>query len=931
MAKKPDGSTKLTGLRRQAEEALRATNRDVAAMPVKDVQQLVHELQVHQIELEMQNDELRRAQMELEAARDRYVDLYDFSPAGHLTLNTQGKIVEANLRAGTLLGINRRKLIGQPLARFIAPSDEGTFHRHCQEVLKTGTQQTCEVHLREKAGASACVHLASLAVHEESGRITHWRTSLLDVSDRKLAEFALHESEARLRVMLDHSPSLIFLKDLKGRYLDVNQQFERTFHLIRQGIIGKTDHDIFPPEQATAFRANDLKVLEAGRSLQSEEVALHDDGPHTSIVSKFLLRRLDGTPYAICGITTDITERKWAEAAMREALETLDATRDGAFIFDPLMLRFSYVNEGAVRQVGYSREELLRMTPLDIKPEFDEPRFRAMIAPLVSGAESAHSFTTVHRRKDGVDVPVEINLQCVGAGTARARMIAIVRDITERKRAEEERAFLTLRNEALVKSFGEIVYDWRPREDIVIWDGACTEVLGYTLDEMGSNTESWMSRVHPDDLQRVLDEVNRATQEHRLVNLEYRFKRNDRSYCWMHDQGVTYVDERGTLKQLIGVFRDITERKVAEEALQASDAFTRAVLNSLSAHVCVLDKDGVILKTNDAWKEFAIFNSDRTVTGVDVGQNYLDVCRRAIAGGESSAQVIVDGVAAVLGGSQPSFSAEYACHSPEEERWFMMRVTPLKEAQGVVISHTDISGRVRMAQLLEQNLLLLDQKRGELESLSGKLIQAQEQERKRIARELHDDFNQRLAALSVELESMERAPIAPPEPVARQLGTIRVQVGQLSDDLHDLAYRLHPSLLDHVGLEVAMRDHVAEFTKRTGLPVMFTAREVPGTLSPEIATNLFRVMQESLQNVSKHAQATDVTVRLSGSSKGIGVSVRDNGKGFDLESKDARVNGLGLVSMQERARGLGGFLRIHSLPRNGTKVCAWIPRYRDGA
>ena len=112
---------------------------------------------------------------------------------------------------------------------------------------------------------------------------------------------------------------------------------------------------------------------------------------------------------------------------------------------------------------------------------------------------------------------------------------------------------------------------------------------------------------------------------------------------------------------------------------------------------------------------------------------------------------------------------------------------------------------------------------------------------------------------------------------------------------------------------------------------MFTAREVPGTLSPEIATNLFRVMQESLQNVSKHAQATEVMVSLSGSSKGIGLSVRDNGKGFDLESKDARANGLGLVSMQERARGLGGFLRIHSLPRNGTKVCAWIPRYRDGA
>jgi len=233
--------------------------------------------------------------------------------------------------------------------------------------------------------------------------------------------------------------------------------------------------------------------------------------------------------------------------------------------------------------------------------------------------------------------------------------------------------------------------------------------------------------------------------------------------------------------------------------------------------------------------------------------------------------------------------------------------------------------------VLEQSVLLLGEKRVELESLTGKLIEAQEEERKRIARELHDDFNQRLAALSVELESMERAPIAPPEQVVRQLAAIRAQVGHLSDDLHDLAYRLHPSLLEHVGLEVALRDHVAEFTKRTGLPVTFDACKVPETLSQEIATNLFRVMQESLQNVSKHAQATKVTVRLSGSSNGIGLSVRDNGKGFDLESKNACVRGLGLVSMQERARGLGGFLRCHSLPRNGTKVCVWIPRYGDGA
>ena len=784
MAKKSDESTKVTALRRQAEGALRATRRDVAAMPVKEVQQLVHELQVHQIELDMQNEELRRTQLELEAARDRYRDLYEFSPAGHLTLNIKGKVVEANLRAGTMLGIDRKKLMGQPLALFIASDDQDIFRRHCQDVIKTGTRQVCELHLRETSGASCCIYLESLAVQEESGPITHWRTAILDISERKRGEQKLASQQAQLEGIISSAMDAIITVDESGRVLVFNQAAESMFLCQAADVIGQP-FDRFIPERLRQSHHGHMSLFaltkKTSRSMgePGKLFGLRANGEEFPIEASISHVRVDDKTLMTV-ILRDITERTRAELASIEALATLDATRDGAFIFDPRTLRFSYVNEGAVQQTGYSREELLRMTPLDIKPEFDEPRFRATIAPLVSGAESAHSFTTVHRRKDGADVPVEINLQCVGAGTAQARMIAIV--------------------------------------------------------------------------------------------------------------------------------RDITERKIAEAALLSSQTFTRGILNSLSAHICVLDKDGVILQTNDAWKEFALGNSEHTFAGIEVGQNHLEVCRHAIASGQSTTQITLGGIEAVLAGSEPSFTQEYACHSPDEKRWFLMRVTPLKDTKGVVIAHTDISNRVWMALELEEHVLLLTEKQKELEALAGKLIEAQEVERRKIARELHDDFNQRLAALSVDLENIERNSVSLPGQVAPQLATIRGQLISLSDDMHDLAYKLHPSLLEHVGLEVAVRDHVAEFTKRTGLPATFTARTVPSNLSKEVATNLFRVMQESLQNVSKHAQATEVAIKLSGSSKG-----------------------LGLVSMQERVRGLGGFLRIHSLPRTGTKVCAWIPRSQERA
>ncbi|TLY29762.1 MAG: PAS domain S-box protein [Nitrospirae bacterium] len=138
--------------------------------------------------------------------------------------------------------------------------------------------------------------------------------------ERKRAEEALRESQTRLQAILDNSPSLIFLKDTEGRYLLVNQQFQKVFHRTREEIIGKTDEELFQPAEASAFRANDRKALRAGVPLEFEEVSLHDDGPHTSIVFKFPLRTAEGKAYAMGGITTDITDRKNVEVRLKDLL-----------------------------------------------------------------------------------------------------------------------------------------------------------------------------------------------------------------------------------------------------------------------------------------------------------------------------------------------------------------------------------------------------------------------------------------------------------------------------------------------------------------------------------------------------------------------------------------------------------------------------------
>jgi PAS domain S-box-containing protein len=886
-----------------------------------------------------QPEELRRARIELKAARDRYAALYDFSPAGHLTLDTSGTIVEANLRAGTLLAVNRKELIGQSFGHFVARDDQDTLHRHCQEVFKTGTRQSCEVRLTEKPGASCCVHLESIAVQEEPGCSAHWRTALLDITERKRAEQEqiqlikdLTRSQKHFQSLFHWVPSAVGISTVaEGRFIDVNEGFSRLTGYTREEVIGRTTLELgmwADPSQ----RAIVIQEIRKQGFLHNREGQLRTkSGEIRSLMISVHSIQLGATPCLIY-LAHDITDRKRAEEALRKSEDRYRALyQDSPFMYftvsaDGAILS---VNRLGVESLGFLAEELIGRSVLSIFHEEDRAAARVSLDRSLANPTDLATWEFRKVRKDRTILWVRETVRLVEDDCGALVALIACKDITERKRAEE-----ALRES---ESRFRIMADTAPT---LIWmsglDKLCTYFNQVWLDYTGRTMEQelgngWTEGVHQEDFDRCRKTYADAFDRREPFQMEYRLRKADGQYGWVFDKGVPRYFPSGEFAGYIGTCIDITERKWAEAALQASDVFTRAVLNSLFAHVCVLDKEGVIVTTNDPWKEFVKRHVDRAFIFGEVSDNYLDCCRHATAGSLLEGQAILKGVEDVLMGSERSFIYEYACHVPEEECWFLMRVTPLKDAKGVVISHTDISRRVRTGLALEQKTVLLGEKQKELESLAGKLIEAQEAERKRIARELHDDFNQRLAALSLELESMERAPIALPEPIARQLAAIRVQAGMLSDDLHDLAYRLHPSLLEHVGLEVAARDHVSEFAKRTGLSVRFIGREVPKTLSPEVATNLFRVLQESLQNVSKHAQATDVTVRLSGSSKGVGLSVRDNGKGFDFEDKNAGARGLGLVSMQERTRGLGGLLRIHSLPRSGTKICAWIPNLQEDA
>lgn len=213
----------------------------------------------------------------------------------------------------------------------------------------------------------------------------------------------------------------------------------------------------------------------------------------------------------------------------------------------------------------------------------------------------------------------------------------------------------------------------------------------------------------------------------------------------------------------------------------------------------------------------------------------------------------------------------------------------------------------------------------QLQSLTAQLMAAQEEERRRIAQELHDDINQRLALLAIDMGRIESDHLSTTGHIRDKLRPLTQRLGVISDDVRRMAYQFHPSILDDLGLPAALEQLADDWSVRTGTKVVIVQEEIISPLPRTIASCLYRVTQESLVNVMKHAKATRVELELTCGDQEITLSIHDTGVGFNLEAIHSRHLGLGLVNMRERVRSVGGCFDIQSEPGRGTHITVQIP------
>ena len=250
------------------------------------------------------------------------------------------------------------------------------------------------------------------------------------------------------------------------------------------------------------------------------------------------------------------------------------------------------------------------------------------------------------------------------------------------------------------------------------------------------------------------------------------------------------------------------------------------------------------------------------------------------------------------------------------------RSEELMAANNALVS--EVSKRIDTEQSLEAN-------RRDLRLLASQLLRLQEEERRRISRDLHDDINQRLALLSIDIEMLEQQLSGAAVGTVRTVHTIQDRIVELSESVRRLAYQFHPSVLDDLGLAIALRRLVDDFQTRTGLNAQFICKDIPKRIAKDVVTCLYRVAQEGLANISRHARAQSVRVELRRMRDGLQLMVNDDGVGFDVNRDDGRRGSLGLLSMRERVSLVAGTLDIHSTPGKGTQISAWVPFKQERA
>ncbi|MCM3901353.1 MAG: PAS domain-containing sensor histidine kinase [Pyrinomonadaceae bacterium] len=351
----------------------------------------------------------------------------------------------------------------------------------------------------------------------------------------------------------------------------------------------------------------------------------------------------------------------------------------------------------------------------------------------------------------------------------------------------------------------------------------------------------------------------------------------------------------------------------SKDAAFKTDVFLQRMVEACASNLAVLDESGKILYASRAWRVSGEQNA-LSENPDGLGLKHFGTDSESSVTVFPQTDALAEDIRRILDNRQREFHREYSCSGSRGARWFLVHAARLDLPE---------SGGFRIL-LTREDTTRRRQAEEELRNLGGRLIKAQEEERSRVARELHDNLSQRMAILAIELDQLRQKIPKSQAALTVHVEQLWTNVQEISSEIHQLSYRLHPSKLDHLGLAAALESLCEELSQHQEIEIEFQQHGFPAILPQDITLCVFRIVQESLRNVIKHSGARDARVVLKKTTQAIHLRVSDSGCGFDIESPES-TKGLGFVSMRERLRLVGGHISIRSQPSRGTHIAVLVP------
>ena len=821
-------------------------------------------------------------------------------------------VVERSAESAQILGIDEATpLAGQQVLANVHPDDLERLKAAITELTPETPYLQISYRIVRPDGTLIWVERNSRAHFDNHGRMLRMAGMVADVTKRKRAEEGLRESEERLHLAIQAGGMYAYEWD------PLTDRVTRSAECI--DILGKDEPlQITRRELSARVHPDDREQFAANASQPTPEhpnsqmtyrVLRHDGSVIWLEKSARAFFDDQGRMLRMIGVVADITARKHAEQALAQSQEKFSK----AFRQSPMLLtlsstkdhRYIEVNETFERITGWRRDEVIGRTAFDLGLWVD-PAQRVDVIKRLLAEGSLRELEARFCMRDGSIRIGEVSAEMIELD-GQPCALGVIADITDRKKAEEalresEERFRLVANTA----------------PVLIWmsdtDKLCTYFNIPWLDFTGRSIESelgngWAEGVHPEDFKVCLETYSKAFDRREKFSMEYRLRRHDGEYRWVLDIGAPRFNEDGSFAGYIGSCVDVTDRRVAEEALRENEDKLRLLLDSTAEAIYGIDLEGRCTFCNRACLRalgyqraddllgknmhelIHHFRGDGTMLPAETGR-----IMRALQTGQG---VHVD-EEVLWDAKGKSFPAEYWSYPQRKGQ----------EVVGAVVTFLDITERKRTEAALE--------------NLSRRLIGAQEQERTRIARELHDDIGQRLALLTVELGQLPQDSPDLPAEVGGRIDELRKQASEIAADVQSLSHELHSSKLEYLGIVTAMRGFCREFSVQQNVEIAFAHDAISRMVPSDISLCLFRVLQEALHNAVKYSGVRHFDAQLRASSDAIDLTVRDSGPGFDVEGA-MKTSGLGLVSMAERIKLVGGQLSIESHPGSGTTIHASVP------